>query len=610
MSRAFDQPAFRGKAQRLLPVMAMAVCLVPALAVSPTATSGGIKGVVEDGSRHPRVGAVVLLFNHQDKLIRQAISNSEGGFAFGDLLPDVYSVRVTLASFIPAIKNNIQIQAGKLRMLDVNLSAFFSFIQFVPITNEDARSLMSDDWKWVLRTSSSTRPVLRLLPVASGDPNQQGRPSVFSGTRGMVKVSTGDAVDGNSEAAGDLGTAFALATSLYGANHLNISGNLGYGVESGMPSAGFRTSYSRDIGGSDPEIAVTMRQLAMPGRVGAAMVAGGMMSGGPDGASALPPLRMISISSSERNELSDSLEIVYGFDLDMVSFIQRLHYLSPYARVTWTGLGGKIDVTYTSGNARPGLDSDDRTADPELSRDLQALSMIPRVGLRDEQTKVERGDDYEVAYSTKVDSREYRVSGFRQRVSNTALRLSNAGGEFGGDLLPDLYSASSIFDAGTFNSLGYTASVTQHLGDHTKVTVIYGSSDTLMPDSMTLLSDTADDLRKLLRTTRRGAVTLQASTVVPVTGTRVSGSYQFTDYSTFNPAQIYSTQTVRPAPGLNLTIRQPIPASFGLPWRMEATADVRNIRGQGYLPITLPGAQQFLIVQNPRSFRGGLSFIF
>ena len=608
MSRESDLRAVRGKSHWLVPVMSLAVCLTPALAVSPIVPPGGIKGVVSDGVGQPRMGAVVLLFNHQDRLVRRAVTNGEGGFSFGDLLPDVYSVRVTLAAFIPAIKNNIQIQAGKLRMLDVNLSTFFSFIQFVPVTNGDARSLMSDDWKWVLRTSSSTRPVLRYLPDVAADPSRNNRPSVFSETRGMVKVSTGDSVDGNSEA-GDLGTAFALATSLYGANHLKISGNLGYGTESSMPSAGFRTAFSRDIGGSDPEIAVTMRQLAMPGRVGAAMVAGGMMTG-PDSASSLPPLRMISISSSERNQLTDSLEIVYGFDLDMVSFIQRLHYLSPFARITYTGLGGRIDVTYTSGNARPGLDSDERIADPELTRDLQALSAIPRVGLRDDQTKVERGDDYEIAYSTKIGSREYRVSGFRDRVSNAALRLSGAGNEFAGDLLPDLYSASSIFDAGTFNSLGYTASMTQHVGDHVKMTVMYGSSDTLTPQSSTLLSETADDLRALLRNTRRGAVTLQASAVIPVTGTRVSGSYQFTDYNTINPAQYYTTQTVRPTPGLNLSIRQPIPASFGLPWRMEATADVRNIRAQGYLPITMPNAQQFVIVQNPRSFRGGLSFIF
>jgi hypothetical protein len=589
---------------RLVPLVAFAVCVPAGYSVAPLVPSGGLKGVVADLSGQPRMGAVVLLFNRQDKLMRRAVTNAEGGFAFGDLLPDVYSVRVTLASFLPAIKNNIQIQAGKLRLLDVSLSTLFSSIQLLPVTNGDARVLMSDDWKWVLRTSSATRPVLRFLPNLIGDPTQGTQHSAFSGTRGVVKVSTGDAIDGNIEA-GDLGTAFALATSLYGSNHLKFIGNLGYGVDSGMPSAGFRTAYSRDLGGFDPEFAVTMRQLYIPTRFGSTA---GSFSGVSD--SALPPLRMISISSNEHNQISDSLEIVYGFDLDEMSFVQRLHYLSPYARVTWTGLGGQIDVTYTSGNARPGLDADDRGVDPELNRDLDALSSVPRVGLVSDQVRVQRGDDYEIAYSAKVGSREYRVSGFRQRVSNTALRVSNADGEFSGDLLPDLYSASSIFDAGTFTSTGYTVSVSQHVGDHVKLTAAYGSSDALAPQANTLSSDTADDLRKLLHPVRRNAVTLRASAVVPKTGTRLGTSYEFTDYNTINPGQIYSTQPISSAPGLNFSVRQPIPASFGLPWRMEATADLRNILAQGYVPITGADGRQFTIVQTPRCFRGGLSFIF
>ncbi len=482
MSWAIDPRASRGKAIRLVPVMAITVCLAlvdltPAFAASPVVTAGALKGVVADTSGHPRMGAVVLLFNRQDKLIRRAITNGEGGFAFGDLLPDVYSVQVTLASFVPAVRNNILVRTGKLLMLDVRLSTLFSFIQLLPVTNGDARELMSDDWKWVLRTSSSTRPVLRFLPAATGDPSQEMHRDAFSETRGMVKVSTGDSLDGNIIDAGDLGTAFALATSLYGANHLKFIGNVGYGVDSGMPSGGFRTSYSRDLGDTDPEVSVTMRQLYLPNRVGSPSMPGD---------SSLTPLRTISISSSDRNKLSDSLEIVYGFDLDVVSFVQRLHYLSPYAKITYTGLGGKIDISYTSGNARPGFYSDDRGTDRDLSRDVDALSMIPRVGLRDYQTKVERGDNYEIAYSTTVGSREFGVSGFRQRVTNTALQLSNAGDEFSGDLLPDLYSSSSVFDAGTFNSIGYTASVTQHLGEHVKITAIYGSSDVLVPQSNTL----------------------------------------------------------------------------------------------------------------------------
>jgi hypothetical protein len=43
---------------------------------------------------------------------------------------------------------------------------------------------------------------------------------------------------------------------------------------------------------------------------------------------------------------------------------------------------------------------------------------------------------------------------------------------------------------------------------------------------------------------------------------------------------------------------------------MEATADLRNLLAQGYLPLALPNGQQLLLVETPRSFRGGLSFIF
>jgi hypothetical protein len=42
---------------------------------------------------------------------------------------------------------------------------------------------------------------------------------------------------------------------------------------------------------------------------------------------------------------------------------------------------------------------------------------------------------------------------------------------------------------------------------------------------------------------------------------------------------------------------------------MEASADLRNLLAQGYLPLSA-GGQRLLLVQTPRSVRGGLSFIF
>jgi hypothetical protein len=63
-------------------------------------------------------------------------------------------------------------------------------------------------------------------------------------------------------------------------------------------------------------------------------------------------------------------------------------------------------------------------------------------------------------------------------------------------------------------------------------------------------------------------------------------------------------------PGMNVYVRQPIPGFGGLPWRVEATADLRNLLAQGYLPLNMTNGQQLLLVETPRSFRGGLSFIF
>jgi len=67
---------------------------------------------------------------------------------------------------------------------------------------------------------------------------------------------------------------------------------------------------------------------------------------------------------------------------------------------------------------------------------------------------------------------------------------------------------------------------------------------------------------------------------------------------------------MRQLPGLNLYVRQTIPGLGMLPWRMEATADMRNMLAQGYLTLGMTNGQQVMLIENPRSVRGGLSFIF
>lgn len=574
------------------------------MAASAARLSGEISGLVTDGAGVPQMGATVLLFNRQDRLFEKALTNERGAFSFASLLPDIYSVRVTLANFVPAIKNNIRVQPGMRSVLNINLAGLFSSIQLVyPVG--DRRALMSDDWKWVLRSASSTRPVLRLLPrFDPTEPPESRRQALFSETRGLVKVSAGDA--GQALAFGsqpDLGTAFALATSLYGNNQLQFSGNLGYGSQSGIPTAAFRTSYSRSVGMGTPEVSVTMRQLFIPGRV----------SSGLTGEGSLPALRTMSVSFDDKAQLSDALSFQYGFSLDSVQFLDRLNYFSPYARLLYSlGNQGEVDFAYTSGNARPDLNAGVSGPDAELQHDLATLALFPRVSLRGGRAKVQRGEDFELGYSRTLGSRKFRISGYREVVKNAALTMAAPEGFYNSsDILPDLFSGSSIFNAGDYQTLGYTASVTQTVNDNLSATLMYGSAGVLTAERGSIDTQSPDELRSMIRAGRRHAVTMRVSAVSRWTGTHLIASYQWTDnHRAITPGHLYSTQSVRPVPGLNLYVRQPIPSFSILPWRMEATADLRNLLAESYLPLSLADGRRMLLVQMPRSFRGGLSFIF
>ena len=372
---------------KVLPgALAAAVLAVPAAAVEPAAKitpsialAGTLVGLVTDHAGVPQMGAAVFLYNRYERILSRAFTNEKGVFLFDALNPESYSVRVSLASFVPAVKRNISVGPGMRSFLTINLSSVLSSIELIYIAPGQG-PIMSEDWKWVLRSSAATRPVLRFRPgIDISDPSQRQPAStssgsaIFSDTRGVVKVSAGDG--GTVSAAGnqpDLGTAFALATSLFGANQLQVSGNLGYASHTGTPTAGFRTSFSRDAGGdgSSPQLNVTMRQVFLPLRAGAALL------NGPQGEA--PMLRTMTISSVDRRKLTDDVEIEYGASLESVSYLNRLNYISPFARLRWGDLEfGALEIAFSSGAPAAELLGDTEAADVEMQRQLTHAFDVP-----------------------------------------------------------------------------------------------------------------------------------------------------------------------------------------------------------------------------------------
>ena len=100
---------------------------------------------------------------------------------------------------------------------------------------------------------------------------------------------------------------------------------------------------------------------------------------------------------------------------------------------------------------------------------------MTRISRRDNQAAVERNKVIEAGYQTVKGSRTYRASVYAEEVSNAAFLMSGESGFVDpGDLLPDLASRGIVFNVGDYRRMGYSASVTQALGDRVEVSVAGG----------------------------------------------------------------------------------------------------------------------------------------
>src|SRR5260370_26214628 len=178
------------------------------------------------------------------------------------------------------------------------------------------------------------------------------------------------------------------------------------------------------------------------------------------------------------------------------------------------------------------------------------------------------------------------------------------------DLLPELSSCSSVFNIGSYRRMGYTASVSQAIGEDFSLTVASGNGGVLRTDGRDLRTDNPDELRSLIHPGQQHWVSGKMAGITPRTRTRFSASYDWMDYRSLTPGHVYLTQSTYAEPGLNVRLRQPIPNFAGLPGRLEASAELRNMLAQGYLGINTADGSRLTLTNAPRCVRGGVSFIF
>jgi hypothetical protein len=597
----------------------LGVCAPQAWGGGLSVFSGEVLGEVRNSSGALQMGAAVSLYNRYDQLVRQVLTNESGHFAFNGVAPDTYSIHVNLASFLPAVRNNILVAPGSENLLHVNLGTLFSGVDIAPPSAVPG-ALMSDEWKWVLRTSAATRPVLRFMPVSgsgagtSSSGSHRHALASFTETTGLVKLSAGDSGSAATGGSQDLGTAFAVATRMNGDSTVRVSGNFSYLANSGLPIAAFRTTYARDQDGeSGPQLSLTVHQIYFPG-LGLAGSPGPAFAAGNDSG---PTLRTVTFGVADKLQIDDDVLLEYGAHMDSVSFIQSQNRMTPYARLTVSvSPAATVRLAYSSGTMPSELLNRDsslrsgETGNPELNQDLAALAMLPAVTRDNNQIHMQRARNFEAAYQFARASRKYYLTVYNQAVSDAAFDMSAPPlFQTRADLLPALDGNYYVFDIGRFQQSGLTGALSQALGEHAEFTVSAGASGDLRSNPAQLAGNSAGDVRGEMRATQGYFAVARASAVIPGIGMRIAAGYGWTGAGMLMPTHYSLTGPVDQQQGLNIAVHQPLPRFIGFKGRLEATGELRNLLADGYLPVTAAG-HTAVLTDAPRSLRGGLSFLF
>lgn len=550
---------------------------IPARAAPPFGT---LTGIVVDPAGTPQMGATIVVASEDGRTLAplQLLSNQKGLFSNERLLPGLYSVRVTLAGFLPAIERHIRVQPNLATLLRIELGSVFSSIE--RLRRRPDQALDADEWAWVLRTSPGTRPVLRWV---SGEVLLEGEATPAETSRkrkphGRVEVTAGARRPGSASNLADApSSAFAYDQKLGHTGRLLLAGQMNYERSA---AAGFATTWlpSGELG-RGPQTTAVLRQSKL----------------GPAG----PTFRGLRLDHGSQVSIGERFEVRYGAEYIRVSMVQSTSSVRPRAELVYRASPNWRGSLIVASRPWAGV-----VPSPNLlEAALDGLDALPTMMLRGGRPMLEGGWHQEIAVERKLGGRaSLVVSAFRDRSRHTA--IFGRGLTSNSDFLQDFFSDAFVYDGGESNSWGTRVAYRQKFSDEFDAAVIYAWAGVLTPEELA----SAVELRDALESRNRHSLAARVSSRLPWWGTQLTASYKWVNGTVVSRQDAFGELAYQVDPNLNLSVRQPLP-TFVFLGRFEALADFRNLLARGYVPMNTPEGQVVLIPAQ-RSFRGGFSFQF
>lgn len=518
------------------------------------------------------MGAVVQILGAANHALT-VFTDGAGYYSATNLLPGLYTLKVTAPSFLPALREKVGLRPGASINVNVTLNTLLGVMQLGPV-----RALPDeDDWKWTLR-SVANRPILRIFDDPTLPAEKQNHE-----LRGSLSFLAGSAAGGYGTGS-DMSTGFTLERSIFSDGRLAFSGDVGYG--GGVPAAVLRTSYSRRLpNGSEPSASLTVRRFAAsdPYLHNAA-------------------LQALALSASDDFSFGDVLEFKFGSQLQTIQFLGRVTAFRPYGSADLHFSPNTVlEYAYTSSRPDPRYEKGFDSAPADLSE------TDPRVSVQNFSPKVEHAHHQEVSLSRRLDKNNLQVAVFSDAITDPALTGTGEVTAAGGFLLPDASSGTFSYAGKSLDTNGVRVVLQRKFSADLTATLDYaygGVLDLSKPDVP------LQDAQQWITTQRRHSIAAKFSGTVPRSHTRWIASYRWVNGPALTPVDMFNASPGQSDPYLNLFIRQPIPTGGFLSGHMEAIIDVRNLLAQGYVPVLGQDGQTVYLVQSARAVRGGVSFTF
>jgi hypothetical protein len=526
------------------------------------------------------MGATVLVSSERllDSMSWTVLTNDGGRFSTSTLPAGMYSIRVTLAGFLPTMEQHIQVNNQHTTLLEIVLGSVFSSLE--KLRRQPDQQIAEDDWTWVLRTSADTRSVLRWQDSQIIlDGQQTAEISQKQDVRARLDVTSGADRPGSiANPADSPATALVYDVGVGSRAHFLVAGQFNYQDTSQAGGLAAEWLPSGEIG-LGPVTSFVIRESRF----------------GPDGL----VFRGLRMSHNDGFAIGDRVCVRYGAEYIAAGFNSgTTSALRPRGEVgIQLGPSWQASAMVAS---RPWQDSTGFQA--ALESAIDSLDAFPTLMVRDGHPVLEDGLHEEITLKYSLHKKaSLDAAAFHDRSNHTA--VIGKGGFPNPDFLQDYFSSAFAYDGGTSTSTGARVAYREKFRDGIDAAIVYAYAGALGLAG----DEAASTLRSQLSTQYRHSLGGRLSAKVPRVGTNLSAGYKWISGPAVSRLDPYGESLYHLDPYLSMELRQPLPNL--LQCHMEVLAEVGNLLAQGYVPISTSDGQ-VVLMPSYRYFRGGLSFQF